>query len=1089
MRVDGGVEAALASLRAALPAGEPELPSDSPPPPPARPPAPPPPLLPFQRQLADAFLGSAGNATLFLPAGLGAGRVVDAVAAAAVAADPGRHVVVVVGRPAQALAAAVRLRAALGGARVAAFCGADSLYDFPTEVAAARALVFTAGLLMRLAKLAVYDLRAASVVVLHDAFAAIRNNPMNTLVREYFWRAAAAAAAAGAPAPRLLCVALPAPGGPARPFDRARAAARKLAAAARAEALLPRGAPAAALAARLHRARLAVHGYAPAPAERALLAALLAHALGVWDVLHDSGLNHFGRLVHFPSGSSAAAAAAAASADAGAGGAAADGGDAALLAAEAGDPAHNDWRQVALMVEESIAVTARGGAPAGARDRPPACAAALAVMRHVHACVGALERGLELGAEACLRAAMPALEALDAYLAAPAGDGGGHAADAEVRARAAAALRASPLLAWARGGGAARALGAGPRGGSRLAALLELLREARAHARGCPGPEAAAGRRVAVVAGDAVAAAAVVVAARAGGAVATAELFNPSAAAGADADGLAAAPPGELAVTALTVAQAAAAPGRAALAAADELVWFAPAAALHAAAPDPDSAGLEACLELAAVAGAPGAPGPTAHLLATDAQAAAWLGACRADRLLLAAAQLVGGGDGALEERLAALAAGGEARAWAAGEGLAAPSEVLEELCLGLCGEAPTLLVLPPAAGGGGGVRAEAALPAAMTAAAGTGAGALRAPLCGRHTGAAAPTAAAALEEAAAAALGALARAGAVAAYFQTRQLIVLGQQAAPPARPPLAATPAAPGVFAADAGAMASPFTQASGRAAAAAAPEHLVCPECGVVTTSDAHLEEHLAGRRHQRALERLGAPAAALAPAPAGGSGGRPPRAPLERLSTIERLPSSLSDAYLRRSSSLRLARAHSSGSVYGGLPCVRLGDLVLPSSMDLLAFLEEMQELGELEPPPVEPLPPIAERGGGRVGDDSAAGSPQRAGAAARPAAASSPGRGGTGARGARPPSRGATAVAAAAPPVDGYPAPASGQPAYFYGPPHAHPHGYGGVPYYAPTAQSAAGGGGPYVPAYPGGGALAPPFWPAGAYAPRWQPPR
>ncbi len=94
------------------------------------------------------------------------------------------------------------------------------------------------------------------------------------------------------------------------------------------------------------------------------------------------------------------------------------------------------------------------------------------------------------------------------------------------------------------------------------------------------------------------------------------------------------------------------------LAAADEL-WFAPAAALHAAAPDPDSAGLEACLELAAVAGAPGTPGSTAHLLATKAQAAAWLGACRADRLLLAAAQLVGGGDGALEKRPAALAAGG----------------------------------------------------------------------------------------------------------------------------------------------------------------------------------------------------------------------------------------------------------------------------------------------------------------------------------------------------------------------------------------------------------------------------------------------
>ena len=49
-------------------------------------------------------------------------------------------------------------------------------------------LVFTAGLLMRLTKLGVYSLAQASLLVLHDAFSSVRNHPMNTLVREYYWK-------------------------------------------------------------------------------------------------------------------------------------------------------------------------------------------------------------------------------------------------------------------------------------------------------------------------------------------------------------------------------------------------------------------------------------------------------------------------------------------------------------------------------------------------------------------------------------------------------------------------------------------------------------------------------------------------------------------------------------------------------------------------------------------------------------------------------------------------------------------------------------------------------------------------------------
>lgn len=51
------------------------------------------------------------------------------------------------------------------------FCGADSLYpDLPAQLAAARVLVFTAGLLLHLLKGKVYRLESASLLILQDAF-------------------------------------------------------------------------------------------------------------------------------------------------------------------------------------------------------------------------------------------------------------------------------------------------------------------------------------------------------------------------------------------------------------------------------------------------------------------------------------------------------------------------------------------------------------------------------------------------------------------------------------------------------------------------------------------------------------------------------------------------------------------------------------------------------------------------------------------------------------------------------------------------------------------------------------------------------
>lgn len=148
----------------------------------------PPASLPsYQAQVIDAFLRSPGNEVAFLPTGMGQNTVADAITRGMLERFPKKHVVVCVVRPAQALSQAERLRAVLD-VPVAAFCGGDFLYDFPAEFARNRVLVFTAGLLMRLAKLGTYHLDSASLLVLHDAFSSVRNHPMNTLVREYYWK-------------------------------------------------------------------------------------------------------------------------------------------------------------------------------------------------------------------------------------------------------------------------------------------------------------------------------------------------------------------------------------------------------------------------------------------------------------------------------------------------------------------------------------------------------------------------------------------------------------------------------------------------------------------------------------------------------------------------------------------------------------------------------------------------------------------------------------------------------------------------------------------------------------------------------------
>lgn len=77
-----------------------------------------------------------------------------------------------------------------------------------------------------------------------------------------------------------------------------------------AELLLPHGCGLAQLEAQLHCDSIQLHSYVLAPPEQRLASLLQQHLLGLWDVLHEFGLNHFGRLVQFATAGSTAAAAA-----------------------------------------------------------------------------------------------------------------------------------------------------------------------------------------------------------------------------------------------------------------------------------------------------------------------------------------------------------------------------------------------------------------------------------------------------------------------------------------------------------------------------------------------------------------------------------------------------------------------------------------------------------------------------------------------------------------------------------------------------------------------------------------------------------
>ncbi len=304
------------------------------------------------------------NELVFLPTGLGQMQVVDHVIGAALrtrtALRP--HVVFCAVRPGQVLSQATRLREIGLGAEVGAYCGGDFLYDFGKEFKEKDVLVITAGLLMRLVKLGVYSLERAKLLVLHDAIYTTRNHPMNTLVREYYWKIPLEER------PKILGTLAPQLHALIRPFDKLRQSVRKLAHGLQAGIALPAGRALESLSARIHRSGLVFEAYDTYPEEQDLIMATVRHFLALWDVLFKFNLNPFGRLIHFPKTE-----------------------EDVLV-----NPFQHDWEQVELMVLHSMEY----------------CDSRIGkiIMQHVQKCVDAVLVTMSVGHQAGMSVLRPAVE-------------------------------------------------------------------------------------------------------------------------------------------------------------------------------------------------------------------------------------------------------------------------------------------------------------------------------------------------------------------------------------------------------------------------------------------------------------------------------------------------------------------------------------------------------------------------------------------------------------------------------------------------------------------------------------------------------
>ena len=306
----------------------------------------------------------ATNELVFLPTGLGQMQVVDHVIDSALRTRTAvkQHVVFCAVRPGQVLSQATRLRGIGLGVEIGAYCGGDFLYDFEKEFKEKDVLVITAGLLMRLVKLGVYRLDRTKLLVLHDAFYTTRNHPMNTLVREYYWKIPLEER------PKILGTLLPQLHALSRPFDKLRQSVRKLAHSLQAGIALPAGHALESLAGRIHRSRLVFEAYETYPEEQNLIMATVRHFLALWDVLFKFNLNPFGRLIHFPKTE-----------------------EDVLV-----NPFQHDWEQVELMVLHSMEFCD--------------CRMGKLIMQHVQKCVDAVLVTMSGGQQAGMSVLLPAVK-------------------------------------------------------------------------------------------------------------------------------------------------------------------------------------------------------------------------------------------------------------------------------------------------------------------------------------------------------------------------------------------------------------------------------------------------------------------------------------------------------------------------------------------------------------------------------------------------------------------------------------------------------------------------------------------------------
>eukprot|EP00890_Picochlorum_soloecismus_P002237 jgi/Picsp_1/3013/NSC_01235-R1_endoribonuclease dicer len=917
----------------------------------------------YQTQMIDKIIKSPGNEIVFLPTGLGESAIVDSVIAQMLEKHPDKHVVICVLRPAQALSHAARIRKSLGSlAKVGAYCGGDFLYKFEEEFEKNNVLVFTAGLLMRQTKLGMYSLSRCSLLVLHDAFHAVRNHPMNTLMREYYWKALKLEL--GDVRPKILGVMLPQTQNLQRPFDKLRQIVRKLSHTAQAGIILPTGLALEALASRVHHANLAVHAYRPYENEDAFVSAVQQHLLHVWDILHPQNQNHFGRLIHFPSLQETTQKSK----------------EAIEKSLIVENPFHHDWEQIDLMLEHSIECSL--GLPEKDADH---CRSdvAIVIMKHARACVESIitcmesgtQKAVDLLIEDLVRFRKTLLDRQDERTTL------GSVDDALVEA-AIESLRSSPLLspicpdfieneksserikeAFVSGYGSSRI--------SMCATLLEEL----AFSLKSRTKEGEIEQKPSLV----------IVRNKRSAKDILASIQDANEISGVmfevldrlDAEVLSK-NSGKEEPTVLILS-------RDLLDDIDmellrtniaEIIWHDPSNTMHAAGFDFDSTALSLLRPLCGI-GSSGQGliempiGPKCHIIATNEQTASWLEICKSDQLLLAASQLVQSGDASLEESLSQLAIkchsenGTMATDTALTLAVPPPSTTLHTLCLGLCGEPPKFELYPvadsnvqlPAGRYEELWQATATLPEALT----EGISGYTTPLKRGNkedpfVGQLASSGSEARDAAAEAALASLVASGSVSAYWQTRILVDLvakisGLQWLQEHRQERNAFTSQK-LHSTTQDIPLSPFHYADwNRSDIQRDNQRLICSICGIVTTSEAHLMEHQKGRRHLKNLERLQQQQVTETegkerkkPLNSNGSDGQEDGKSdalgtvLSRRNTLDQLPSTLSDALIRRSSS---HQSHQGSNIYEGFPCVRVGDVVLPSSMDLRAFLDEMQ----------------------------------------------------------------------------------------------------------------------------------------------------